>query len=90
MKQFFKICKETGALGGWICLFVAIFLLVGAALVPPLFVIDSSILAGVGELFAFSTLFKLPNIIESIERGKSIKLQHNNTTIEVKGEEDNG
>lgn len=83
LQSFWNICKENGAVGGWICMLAAIFLLVGAALTPPYFIVDSSILAAVGEVFAFFTVFRLPNIIQSIKDGKSIKIEHNNTTVEV-------
>lgn len=87
-RDFWNICKQNGAVGGWICLLSALFLLIGAALTPPYFIVDSSILAAVGEVFAFFTVLKLPNIIQSVKDGKSIRLQHNDTTIEVSSDKD--
>lgn len=40
----------------WVCLIASIFLLVGGALTPPIFVIDKSIFIGVGELLSFGAL----------------------------------
>lgn len=88
IKDFWEICKRDGAAGGWICMLTALFLLIGAALTPPYFIVDSSILAAVGEIFAFFTVFRLPNIIQSVKDGKSIRLQHNDTTIEVNSEKE--
>lgn len=82
-KEFYTICKDCGAVGAWLCLLTTVFLLVGAALCPPKFVIDGSILASTGILFGFATLWKLPALIMSIEKGKQVTLQHGNTTVTV-------
>lgn len=55
-------------------------LLIGAALTPPMWIIDSSILAAVGELFAFAALFKVG---EAIDRGLDAKIKHGGTEIEL-------
>lgn len=90
--EFYKVCKECGAVGAWACLLTTIFLFVGAALCPPMFIIDSSILAAGGILFGFATLWKLPALIKSIEEGKTLTLQHGSTSVTVssrEGEENN-
>lgn len=58
----------------WICLFVAIFLLVGGALTPPAFVIDASIFKATGWLFAFAALGSFSRAVDkgldaSIKKG---------------------
>lgn len=65
---------------------IAAAMLIGAALTPPMSIIDSSILAAVGELFAFAALFKAG---EAIDRGIDAKLTHGNTTIELTNPDDN-
>lgn len=55
-------------------------MLIGAALTPPMWVIDGSILAAVGELFAFASLFKAG---EAIDRGLDAKIKHGKTEIEL-------
>lgn len=55
-------------------------MLLGAALTPPMWIIDGSILAAVGELFAFASLFKVG---EAIERGLDAKIKHGQTEIEL-------
>ena len=72
-----------GAIAGWITLLVSVGLLIASFIVPPLGVISPSVLQGVAELFAFATLFKLPNIIQSISDGKQVTLQHGSTTVTV-------
>lgn len=72
-----------GAIAGWITLLVSVGLLIASFVVPPLGVISPSVLQGVAELFAFATLFKLPNIIQSISDGKQVTLQHGSTTVTV-------
>lgn len=67
----------------WICLVVTIGLLVAGFIVPPTGVIDGSVLKGVGILFAFATLAKIPQIIEV---AGSIKISKGDMTIEVEDE----
>lgn len=83
VKEFWNICKTDGAIGGWICMLTAVFLLITSLFIPPKGLIDSSVIAGVGELFAFAALFKLPNIIQSISDGKSVTVAHNGTSVTV-------
>ncbi len=51
-------------------LFVSIALIVGGFLVPPLGIIDGSVLTAVGELLAFATLAQLPKAFKSITISK--------------------
>lgn len=64
----------------WICLGVSIFLMVGSALVPPPFVIDSSIFKAVAYLLAFGALSQVPALVNS---GKTARLQHGQTSLTV-------
>ena len=88
IKEFYKICKDCGAVGAWLCLLTTIFLFIGAALTPPKFIIDASILGAAGILFAFATLWKAPAIIMSIQEGKSLTLSHGDTSITVSSKEE--
>ena len=57
----------------------------GGFFVPPLGIIDGSIITGVGELLAFAALAMVPSVISS---AKSTKVTtRSGTTIEVKGKE---
>lgn len=68
-----------------ICLLVSVGLIVTSFFIPPLAVVDGSVLAGVGELFAFAALGEVG---AAIERGHGATISHGNTTIEIKKEDD--
>jgi len=63
----FKVLKDAvyHNYGFWICLIVSIFLFIGSALVPPYFVIDSSIFVAVGELMGFTALGALYKALDN-------------------------
>lgn len=67
------------------CLLTSIFLIVTSFFIPPLSVVDGSVLAAVGEIFAFAALGE---VATAIERGHSASISHGNTTIEIKNPED--
>ena len=64
----------------WVTLVFSIGLIVGSFFVPPMGVVDGSILASVGELFGFATL---ATVIEAIKKGSDVSVTHNNTTVTV-------
>ena len=66
-----------------ISLALSILLLVGGFLSPPMGVIDGSVLSAAGLLFAFATLAQVPQFIEAVKDGKSIKVTRGNMTAEV-------
>jgi len=88
LRQFWEICKADGAAGGWLTLVASVFLLITSLFLPPRGQIDPSVLQGVAELGFFATLFKLPNIIKSITDGKSLTLQHGNTSATITSKEE--
>ena len=65
---------------------VAVVLIVVSFFVPPRGVGDGSVLAAVGELFAFASLFM---IWESIDRGMDAKITHGDTKIELSNDDKN-
>lgn len=67
---------------GWFILFslVAIGLLIASFFVPPTGVIDGSVLAATGEIFAFAAL---GTVIKAIDNGVDAKVQHNNTSVTI-------
>lgn len=80
-------CNTKGHwLAFWICLAVAIFLMVGSAIVPPPFVVDASIFKCVAWLFGFAALSQVPAIIQS---GKNATIHHGNTTLTIGDNPDN-
>lgn len=66
----------------WICLIVSISLIVAGFCVPPMGIIDGSILTAVGILFGFATLAQIPVIIEV---AGYVKMTKGDMTIEAKG-----
>ena len=68
-----------------VCLVVALGLIITSFFIPPLAVVDGSVLAAVGEIFAFAALGE---VAAAIERGHSASISHGNTTIEIKKDED--
>lgn len=73
---------------GWFILFslVAIGLIITSFFVPPTGVIDGSVLAATGEIFAFAAL---GTVIKAIDNGVDAKVQHNNTSVTI-GDLNNG
>ena len=67
-----------------ICFFVSVGLIVGGFFVPPMGVIDGSVLTAVGELLLFPTLLYG---YRAVELGMKVKFQKGETTVSV-GKED--
>lgn len=70
----------------WICLIASIGLLITGFLLPPIGIIDNSVITAVGLLLVFAALGQLPTIIEVAGYAK---ISSGNTTIEISKEEDN-
>ena len=68
-----------------ICVLVSVGLIIASFLTPPMWIIDGSVLAAVGELFGFAALGE---VAAAIERGHSASISHGGTTIEIKKDED--
>ena len=75
------ICKITFA----ICFIVSLSLIIGGFLMPPMGVIDGSVLTAVGELLLFPTLLYG---YRAIELGYEVKIQHGETSVEIHNKED--
>ena len=83
-KDFIYNSAKNKVLSDWIILLFSIGLFITSFFMPPRGVIDSSVLAAVGETgILYILIFKLQEMIESIKNGKYIKLKHNETSIEV-------
>ena len=75
-----QIYSNVNHIAFWVCLIISIGLTIGSFFVPPMGVIDGSVLAAVGELFAFATL---ATVIEAIRKGSDVTVQHNNPSLTV-------
>ena len=63
-----------------ICFFVSVGLIVGGFFVPPMGIIDGSVLTATGELLLFPTLLYA---FRALELGYKVKFQKGETTIEL-------
>jgi len=70
----------------WVCLIVAVGLMVGGAIVPPPFVVDASIFKCVGWLFGFAALGQIPDLLSL---GRTAKIQKGDTVFTI-GKDENG
>lgn len=68
-----------------VCFFASVGLIVGGFFVPPMGVIDGSVLTAVGELILFPTLLYG---FRAIEMGLEVKFQKGETTIEIHKDDD--
>jgi hypothetical protein len=62
--------------------FISVALIVISFFLPPQGVIDPSVFAGVGEIFAFAAL---GTVIKAIDAEKSVTLSHGDTSITING-----
>lgn len=66
----------------------SVVLIVASFFVPPMAVVDSSVIAAVGELLGGATLINFViNIPTYLEAGVKAKIQHGQTTIAVAADE---
>lgn len=69
----------------WVCLGVSLALIIGGALTPPPFVIDSSIFIATGELFAFAALWA---VYKALDKGVDAKIEKGDTKITLQNDKD--
>ena len=62
---------------------ISLLLIIGGFLLPPMGIIDGSVLTAVGELLMFGVLAQLPAIVDAAKNGKSIKVTKGDFTAEV-------
>ena len=67
-----------------VCLVTSVALILASFVTPPMFIVDGSVLAAVGELFGFAALGEVG---AAIERGHTASIQHGNTTVTIKKDE---
>ena len=84
MKQKSNSCTKA-KIASAVLSVIAVALIIGSFFVPPTGVVDSSVLAAVGESFAFAALFA---VWEAIDKGSDAKVTHGNTTISLDGDGD--
>ena len=68
---------------------ISLQLIIGGFLLPPMGIIDGSVLTAVGELLMFGVLAQLPALIDAAKNGKSIKVTKGDFIAEVSSSENN-
>lgn len=53
---------------------------------PPMGIIDGSVLTAVGLLFGFAALAQVPEMIKAVRDGKSISFSNGNLKVDVSSE----
>ena len=67
---------------------ISVILIVLSFFIPPLAIVESSVLAATGELFGFAALGA---VVHSIDKGKTASVSHGQTTLTIgEKEEENG
>ena len=67
----------------YLTLAISLLLIVGGFLLPPMGIIDGSVLTAVGELLMFGVLAQVPALIDAAKNGKSVKISKGDFTAEV-------
>lgn len=67
----------------YLTLAISLLLIIGGFLLPPMGVIDGSVLTAVGELLMFGVLAQVPALIDAAKNGKSVKISKGDFTAEV-------
>ena len=72
----------------YLTLAISLLLIVGGFLLPPMGIIDGSVLTAVGELLMFGVLAQVPALTSAAKNGKSVKISKGDFTAEVTSTED--
>ena len=86
MRKFWKNYLENN-LFFWIFSIAGLLLIIASFLLPPMGIVDNSILAAVGEL---DGLIALGAVIKAIDKGRSASFQHNNTSVTITNKDEDG
>lgn len=79
MREFYKNYIQSN-LFFWLFSIIGVILIIAAFLLPPLSVIDNSVLIAVGEINGF---IALGAVIKAIDKGVDATFQHNNTSVTI-------
>jgi hypothetical protein len=75
-------CIVTG-----VCFLISVILLIAGFLLPPMGVIDGSVLTAVGELLLFPVIIYA---FRAIELGLEVKIQKGDTSVEIHKDDGDG
>ena len=72
----------------YLSLAISLLLIVGGFLLPPMGIIDGSVLTAVGELLMFGVLAQVPHLLDAAKNGKSVKISKGDFSAEVSSSDD--
>ena len=72
----------------YLTLAISLLLIIGGFLLPPMGIIDGSVLTAVGELLMFGVLAQVPMLIDAAKNGKSVKISKGDFSAEVSSSDD--
>ena len=67
---------------------ISLLLIIGGFLLPPMGIIDGSVLTAVVELLMFGVLAQVPTFIDAAKNGKSVKISKGDFSAEVTSSDD--
>ena len=79
MREFYRNYLKSN-LFFWLFSIIGVILIIVAFILPPLSVIDNSVLIAVGEI---DGMIALGAVIKAIDKGESATFTHNNTSITI-------
>lgn len=85
--KFSEIYQNIHKTSFWLCLIVSIALITIAFFIPPTAVVDGSVIAAVGEIFAFAALGQ---VAAAIEKGRSVKVSKGDVNLSVGEDAEDG
>ena len=83
MREFYRNYLKSN-LFFWLFSIIGVILIIVAFILPPLSVIDNSVLIAVGEI---DGMIALGTVIKAIDDGESATFTHNNTSITISKDE---
>lgn len=81
LKEIWRYAPVLNKVSYWVCLILAAVLLIAGFLLPPIGIIDNSVLLASGEIFFFAAL---GTAIAAIDRGMDAKLAKGDASLELK------
>lgn len=84
MREFYRNYVENN-LFFWVFSIAGLLMMVAGFILPPLGVIDNSVLIGVGEIDGF---IALGVVLKAIDKGVDVTAQHNNTSVTITNREE--
>lgn len=84
MREFYKNYLQSN-LFFWLFSIIGVILIIVAFILPPLSVIDNSVLIAVGEI---NGMIAIGAVIKSIDKGRSASIKHNGTEVTITGDDD--